>query len=117
MRIGESATVNCPGDLDKGGVGDQYVHDETASWIPEFSDMRYEFEVLECGINPPLLSIYDEPLVANKCFYLVSPGEKEEGSKFALEVAKQEKYFPKLWGIFNIYLADYKGKGSNFQPQ
>ena len=81
--------------------------------------MRYEFDVLECGVNPPSPrpSIYDEPLVSGKCFYLVSSGADGEGSKLALEVAEQEKYFPQLWGIFNIGLADYKGKSSDFKPQ
>jgi hypothetical protein len=39
--------------------------------------MRYEFDVLECGINPPSLRpyIYDEPLVPGKCMYIVSSGE------------------------------------------
>ena len=96
VRQGEKATVHCPGDLDKGGVEDQYVHDDTSSWIPEYSDMRYEFEVLECGVNPPSLrpSIYDEPLEPGKCFYIVSSGEEGKGSKYALEVAEQEKYYP-----------------------
>jgi hypothetical protein len=119
IRQGEQATVTCPGDLDKGGVEDQYIHDNTASWIPTYSDMRYEFDVLECGLNPPKLrpAIYDEPLVPGKCMYIVSSGKTGTGSKFALEVAEQEKYFPTLWGIFNIYLANYKGHNSNNKAQ
>jgi hypothetical protein len=119
VRQGESVNVTCPGDLDKGGVKGQYVHDDTASWIPEFSDMIYQFDVLECGINPPKVkpSIYAETLVPGKCLYVISSGEMGEGSNLTLEVAVQEKYFPKAYGIFNIALAEYKGKSSDFKPQ
>ena len=118
VRQGESITVDCPGDLDKGGVQDQYIHDNTASWIPEYSDMTYEFDVLECGINPPSLrpSIYNMPLEGGHCFYIVSSGAEGEGSKLALEVTKKSRYEAK-WGIFNINLADYKGDESDYKPQ
>jgi hypothetical protein len=110
MRQGESAIVHCPGDLDKGGVQDQYIHDDTAAWIPEFSDMKYEFDVLECGINPPSLrpGVYDMPIEGGQCFYIVSLGPEGKGSHTAIEVAETSRYDPK-YGIFNIGLAEYRG--------
>lgn len=80
--------------------------------------MTYEFDVLECGVNPPSLqpAIYDTPLEGGHCFYIVSSGKKGTGSKFALEVTKTSRYDAK-WGIFNIGLQKYGGSESNFKPQ
>jgi len=80
--------------------------------------MRYEFEVLECGINPPSLrpAIYDTPLESGHCFYIVSSGENGVGSTLALEVSKKSPYDPS-WGIFNIDVQNYPGKKSDFKPQ
>lgn len=80
--------------------------------------MKYEFDVLECGINPPSLrpSIYDSPLEGGHCFYIVSSGAEGTGSKLALEVSLESRYAAK-WGIFNIGLRDYKGEDSDFKPQ
>jgi len=52
--------------------------------------MKYEFEVIECGINPPSLqpAMYNEEMVDGQCFYIVSSGPNNKGSEIALEVAK-----------------------------
>jgi FKBP-type peptidyl-prolyl cis-trans isomerase len=60
IRQGENATVLCPGSLDKGKGNDENTKltadlDETSATIPANSDMKYEFEVIECGVNPPSL--------------------------------------------------------------
>lgn len=73
--------------------------------------MKYEFEVIECGINPPSLqpAMYNEEMVDGQCFYIVSSGPNNKGSEIALEVATQEKYYPKVWGIYNIFSAHFEG--------
>ena len=67
IRQGESATVTCPGELAQGGNIDQYTQDAQGSnWTPTYADLRYEFDVIECGVNPPSLqpAMYSEELLA-----------------------------------------------------
>ena len=80
--------------------------------------MKYEFEVLECGVNPPSLrpSYYDYPLEAGHCFYIVSNDKNGLGSNVALEVASQPKYGGS-YGIFDISLGTYRGPGNDYKPQ
>lgn len=54
MRAFGKAKVFCPGELDRGGNQNQYGQ-YGSGWVPANSDMTYELEVLECGVNPPSL--------------------------------------------------------------
>ena len=116
MRQGEEASVLCPGALDKGkGLAEPTKltgPGENSDVIPSNADMKYEFEVIECGINPPSLqpSMYNEEMVSGQCFYIVSSGPNNKGSNIALEVSHQEKYYPKVWGIYNIFSAPFEGR-------
>jgi hypothetical protein len=74
--------------------------------------LRYEFDVIECGVNPPSLqpAMYREELLPGQCFYIVSSGPYGKGSKLALEVAERDKYYPKYYGLYNIGLGVYGGR-------
>jgi hypothetical protein len=56
--------------------------------------------------------MYNEEMVDGQCFYIVSSGKYNKGSNIALEVAKRDKYYPKYWGIYDIGMAEFKGRDS-----
>jgi hypothetical protein len=74
--------------------------------------MVYEFEVAECGINPPSLQPdnYHEPLIPHECFYIVSAGKYGKGSDLAIEVSKDDAYAPRVTGVYNIDLTHFHGR-------
>lgn len=73
MKPGQISAVFCPGTLDKGGNINQYP-DVGSSWIPTYTDMKYEIEVLGCDpkIEVPKPSRPPYELINGKCFYLLS---------------------------------------------
>lgn len=90
-----------------------------SDWVETYSDLKYEFDVIECGIDPPSLqpAMYREPLIGGQCFYIVSSGKYGKGSKLALQVADRDKYYPKYYGIYNIDVAAYGGREANKKSQ
>lgn len=90
-----------------------------SDWTHVYSDLKYEFEVIECGINPPSLqpAMYREELIGGQCFYIVSSGPYGKGSKLALEVAAKDKYWPKYYGLYNIGVGVYGGREANAKNQ
>ena len=51
MSPGEVAEVYCPGELDLGGnVHSLYTHNDDNDWHHQYTDMKYIFEVEDCGM-------------------------------------------------------------------
>jgi hypothetical protein len=47
--------VSCPGDLDQGGDTERKADDSAGKFFKDPVDMDYEFDILECSVNPPSL--------------------------------------------------------------
>lgn len=71
--------------------------------------MDYEFDVVECGINPPSLqqALPAEKLVPGKCFFIVSYGKWGKGSNIALNVDPHDK--SDGWHIYDVNIAKWSG--------
>lgn len=110
MKAFGKAKIFCPGGLDRGGNVNQYGQ-YGSGWVHTNSDMTYEIDVLECGINPP--SLQDEhavkPMRSGECFYIVSAGTYGKGSNFAIGVSMEDKYAPKETGVYDIAIKEYLG--------
>ena len=80
--------------LDKGGAPDPRTKLESwatdSSYVKSDAPVQYEFEMMECSPNPYYLrpAMFEEPLLPNKCFYIVSSGPWGKGSDLAFEVDK-----------------------------
>lgn len=107
-KQGDTIKVRCPGDLDQGG--DKTKKTDTAvEFSKEPVDLDYEFDVVECGANPPSLqeSLPAEALVPGKCFYIVSYGKWGKGSKIALNVEEHDK--SDGWSIYDVNIGSWDG--------
>ena len=117
-KQGDTIKVECPGDLDQGG--DKVLSDQKAKEFQKTpQDLNYEFDVVECGANPPSLQtpLPNEKLVPGKCFYIVSYGRWGKGSNIALNVDAHDK--SDGWNIYDVNIGKWSGpkdtdKGQKF---
>lgn len=116
MRPGQISAVYCPGVQDKGGNINQYP-DSGDAWIPIYTDIRYEIEVVDCDtkIEIPRPSRPQNKLVDGKCFYLLSEQYTKDGAPLALDINIKSEYV--AWGIFNAGIKKYMGPTSNNKSQ
>lgn len=118
MKAGGTYKFSCPQDLDLGP--DSIRSHAIGTSAPITGDMTYEVEILQAGLNPPMLKTLYHPFKGIKndvCFYLVSAGSDGKGSPYAVEASEKDKYYPKSTGAFNVALGDYHGKASNNKMQ
>ena len=111
-------TVDCPGMLDKGGAPNPHTKLESwatdSSFVKSDAPVQYEFEMVECSPNPYYLrpAMFEEPLIPDQCFYIVSAGPWGKGSDLAFEVDKLDKYYPKEYGIYDIRVKQFLGRAA-----
>ena len=118
MKAPGTYTFTCPQDLDLGP--DSIRSHAIGTSAPVKGDMTYTFEILQAGLNPPMLkSLYNpfKGIKSDVCFYLLSAGADGKGSHYAVEVSKVDAYSPKKTGAYNVALGDWHGKASNNKAQ
>jgi hypothetical protein len=93
-----------------------------SGWIPSNTDMKYEFEVLECSLDPkhfkpePPVDNFKEADVPDKeiGYFFRSLGLNKYGKQMVLDVDEEDKYAPLKTGVHNVFLTEKK-EGSKTQ--
>ena len=90
MKAGGTYKFHCPQDLDLGPASTRHYAMNSAAPLQgdHGGDMSYEIEVLEAGLNPPMLKkLWDsfKGIKNDVCFYLVSVDSNGNRTPYAVE--------------------------------
>jgi hypothetical protein len=114
MKAGGKYKFTCPQDLDLGPATTRKYAMNSNEPLTQ-GDMTYEIEVLEAGLNPPMLKKFYGNFKGIKndvCFYLVAVDANGRRTPYAVEEAAVDAYYPHKTGAYNIGLGEFKGSNS-----
>jgi len=111
MQPGEIADVTCPGSTAGGGQHDNYIM-QTSAWLPTYSDVHYNIELMECSRKPNIFKegwwgLDGHKLEDGRVFRFIASHKKSAtGQNMAITVRDEDAYAPKYTtNIHNIYIA------------